>query len=73
MQQSLFDLRYSFICRSRDCNHQFETLLQDLVKPDQIACPKCSTAIDIRQSKVDGDLARIFREGMTRKHVRRKW
>jgi hypothetical protein len=66
MPLSFFALQYSFICPTRNCNHQFEALLGDLVSLDQVCCPKCSTAIDIRQSKMGGDLARILREGVSR-------
>ena len=30
-----------------------------------ISCPTCATEIDIRQSKTDGDLAQIFRDGVS--------
>ena len=65
MSISFFALRYSFICPSGDCNHQFDVSLRELVKVDHVTCPRCSTAIDIRRSKTEGDLAQIFREGMS--------
>jgi hypothetical protein len=62
MAVSFFALHYSFVCPQGGCNDQFEVLLGDLVMAERVACPRCATEIDIRQSKTDGDLAQIFNQ-----------
>jgi hypothetical protein len=59
---TIFALRYSIVCSKAGCNTQFESLLDELMEKDTVLCPACSTTIDIRDSKTNGDLAQIFRE-----------
>ena len=67
MPISFFALRYSFVCPQQDCSDQFEIPLGELLNTNQVSCPKCSTSIDIQQSKTSGDLAQIFNQVVSSK------
>ena len=50
MPKSYFDqLLYSFICKDPKCGQQFAQTLRSLIKANEVVCPKCGTAIDIRK------------------------
>jgi DNA-directed RNA polymerase subunit RPC12/RpoP len=57
MPKSYFDqLLYSFICKDPKCGQQFAQTLRSLIKANEVVCPKCGTAIDIRESRRTGDI-----------------
>jgi hypothetical protein len=57
MPKSYFDqLLYSFICQNPKCGQQFAQTLRSLINANEVACPKCGAAIDIRESKRTGDI-----------------
>jgi hypothetical protein len=60
--RSYLEIRYSFVCPKVQCAHQFEQRLSELLKVDNVSCPRCRTTIDITESKRTGDLSQIFRD-----------
>ena len=58
---SYFDqLFYAFRCENPQCGKEFEQILRGLLKTNEVTCPECGAAIDIREAKSTGDLGKKF-------------
>jgi transcription elongation factor Elf1 len=58
---SAFDEHFhTFKCPGPQCGQVFDETYRRLVKPNEVACPKCGTTIDIRKSKVTGEIGKWF-------------
>ena len=61
MPVSYYDqMLYKFTCENAECGEVFQTVLRELVHVDKAFCPKCRTAIDIRESKRHGTIGKQF-------------
>ena len=61
MPISRFDqMFYKFACENAECGEVFKPVLRELVNADEVVCPKCGTAIDIRESKRHGAIGKLF-------------
>ncbi len=61
MSISYFDqILYKFTCENTECGKVFQPVLRELVHTDEVVCPKCGTAIDIRESKRHGAIGKMF-------------
>ena len=54
------DFFHDFKCESPKCGETFSHVLRSLLDADEVVCPKCGTAIDIRESKRTGEIWHDF-------------
>jgi transcription elongation factor Elf1 len=61
MPISYFDkMSHSFKCPNAQCSKVFEQTYRSLLQADTVVCPACGTSIDIRGSKLTGDIGSWF-------------
>jgi hydrogenase maturation factor HypF (carbamoyltransferase family) len=61
MAISAFDqLQHEFACPNPKCGNRFKQVLRRLLHVNEVICPKCGTAIDIREAKRTGDIGKAF-------------
>ncbi|MGH6642620.1 MAG: FmdB family zinc ribbon protein [Bradyrhizobium sp.] len=61
MTTSYFDkILYDFKCESPVCGQKFQEILGRLLQANEVVCPKCGVAVDIRESKRTGDIGKAF-------------
>jgi hypothetical protein len=61
MMVSRFDeMLHTFRCENPQCGETFQHLLRRLLDLKEVVCPKCGTAIDIRESKRTGEIGLDF-------------
>lgn len=52
MPISYFDqMFHTFACENPKCGKEFKQILRSLLKADEVLCPHCGTAKDIREAK----------------------
>jgi hypothetical protein len=61
MPMSYFDtMSHSFNCPNAQCGKVFRQTYRSLLQADTVVCPSCGTSIDIRESKLTGDIGSWF-------------
>ena len=61
MSISRFDeMKHEFVCENAECRETFKQILRSLLNTNEVICPKCGAAKDIRESKRHGPLGKDF-------------